>query len=101
MVTLSLDELFPRNIHSGGSEAHCGAFDIIVVSRPWTPGEDAVLAWAVSQDAALLVDISPLPDGRDLFHLRRLHERQTVEDAMTEHLSHLEVSLRQRVAIAT
>lgn len=101
MLTLELDELFPRSVEAGGSQGFCGALDIVAIVKPLTPGEDAVLAWCIAQDGSFLVEVSTLPDGRDLFLLRRLHTKQTLQDAIREQALHLEKSLRARVSIAT
>lgn len=86
--------MFPRQIRSGGSEGYCGALDIVLISKPFTPGEDAVLFWAVCQDASVLVDIYPLDDGRDVILLQRLHTGQSLIDAVKEQQVHMQQVLK-------
>lgn len=90
---MELRDLFARTVRVGGSAAYVGAFDIVVVSKPFTPGEDAVMAWVQAQDDAMLVDMFPSGDGFDVTHLRRLHTKQTMADAIQEQSRHLSACL--------
>jgi hypothetical protein len=88
-------DMWPRRIHSGGSEAWCGEAVIVACTRPFTAGEDAVLAWVTQQDAVELVGVMPLPDGRDLMLFDRSYLTQTSEEAHQEHADHLRKVLAQ------
>lgn len=101
MLTLNLAELFPRSIEVGGSLGYCGALDIVAITKPLSAGEDAVLAWCLAQDSAYLTDLGYLADGRDVFVLRRLHKKQTLDAAVSEQVEHMKKTLSGRVAIAT
>ena len=54
------------------------------ILRPFTPGEDAVAAWIVAQDACNLVDLVHLGDGRDLCVFERLYHRESYERAKAQ-----------------
>lgn len=95
-LTLSWGNSFPRALHAGGSEGYLGAHDIYLITRPFTKGEEQVLAWAEQQDGATLVEIVPLQDGRDLLILARDHTRQTRKDAENEHRFHIMSLIRSR-----
>ena len=83
-ILSSVLESYSRHIKVGNSEAWCGANFIVLIANPFTAGEDAVVAWARAQDDAELVDVIGLTDGRDYVILRRLHSKQTYQDALRE-----------------
>lgn len=83
--TLDWAPAFSRKVRAGESEAYLSALDIVVISKPFTAGEDAVMSWVNAQDGTTLSAITPLVDGRDLLHLRREHTRQSLGDAVLEH----------------
>lgn len=87
--TLECAQVFPRRFRAGDSEAYLTAFDIIVLTRPFTAGDVAVLTWVQLQDDTLLREIAPLKDGRDVIVLRRMHSRQTLADAVQEERRHM------------
>lgn len=79
---------YPRRLKVGESVAYVGALEVVIISKPFTPGEDAVFAWANSADETTLVDIAPLDDGRDFILLKREHTKQSLEDAVREFQMH-------------
>lgn len=83
-ILSSVLETYSRHIKVGNSEAWCGANFIVLMANPFTAGEDAVVAWAKAQDDAELVDVIGLGDRRDYVILRRLHTKQTYQDALRE-----------------
>lgn len=68
----------------GESEGWCGANFIVLVLKPFTAGEDAVILWATRQDDSELVDILHLSDGRDYIVLQRKHSSQGYREAIRE-----------------
>lgn len=93
-------DFYPRRFTCGGSEAYVSARDMVVLAKPFTAGEDAVMAWCARQDSAVLVDIVPLVDGRDMIFLRRRHTQQNVLEALAEEFAHLH-SLTNKDLMAT
>ena len=95
-ILSSVLETYSRHVKVGDSEGWCGAHFIVLVLRAFTPGEDAVTAWAKAQDDAVLVDVVGLGDGRDYVVLRRQYVRQTYRDALREQqdYAHAFTSLR-------
>lgn len=89
MESIAWLETFPRSIAVGDAAGYCGALEIVLISRSFTPAEDAVVAWAVAQDDSELDEITYLPDGRDLMILRRAHVRQSLVDAVVEQRRHI------------
>lgn len=85
---------FPRKLRAGNSEAYVGALEIVVISKPFTAGEDAVMSWVNAQDETLLIDATPLPDGRDVLFLRRQHSKQSLTEAVLEHQRHVRTVVR-------
>ena len=83
-ILSSVLESYSRHIKVGDSEGFCGANFIVLISRAFTAGEDAVMLWAQMQDDATLVDIINLSDGRDYIILKRLYIKQTYRDALNE-----------------
>jgi hypothetical protein len=83
--TLPFSDAFSRKFRAGDSEAYVGATDVVVISKPFTPGEDAVVSWLLGQDSTYLEEAYALPDGRDLFLMRREHRLQTLASAIREH----------------
>jgi len=81
---MSVLEIYPRHIKVGDSEGWCGPSLMALALRPFTPGEDAVVAWAKAQDDAVLLDVVHLSDGRDYIVLERLHTKQTLRAALAE-----------------
>jgi len=81
---MSVLEIYPRHVKVGDSEGWCGPSLMALVLRPFTPGEDAVVAWAKAQDDAVLLDVVHLADGRDYMVLERLHSKQTLRAALAE-----------------
>ncbi len=77
-------ETYTRQIRVGDSEGMCGPRFITVLVRPFTAGEDAVMAWVRMQDDTRLYDIVPLRDGRDFIVFERQYLMQTYEDAYRE-----------------
>lgn len=67
---------------------------MVLVVKPFTPGEDAVMAWAQSQDGSELIDVLALADGRDYMVLRRLHTKQSFREALAESSAYAEGLLR-------
>ena len=96
--TLHCSQVFPRKFRAGDSEAYLTAFDIIVITRPFTAGDVAVLTWVTRQDDTLLREIAPLADGRDVIVLRRMHTRQPLADAVQEERRHMCRSLMAELA---
>lgn len=90
----SLTETYTRHIRVGDSEAHLGLGVITALVRPFTPGEDAVVAWIKLQDDALLLDLVPLSDGRDYVVLRRQYTRQSYAEALYESQEFARLMLR-------
>lgn len=82
--TLDWAHAYPRKVKAGESEAYLGALDVIVISKPFTAGEDAVMSWVNAQDGVELSGITPIPDGRDLMLLTRQHTRQSLSEAVLE-----------------
>jgi len=76
--------VYPRHIKVGDSEGWCGPVLMTAITRPFTPGEDAVFAWLLLQDDSTLLDIIHLTDGRDYIVFRRQHTRQTLREALVE-----------------
>lgn len=89
MVNIRWVDMWPRSFCVGGSEAYLGATNIVLVTKPFTPGEDAVVTWARLQDDCTLVGTHHLSDGRDLILLERLHSKQSLEEATMEQRRHL------------
>jgi hypothetical protein len=83
-ILSSVLETYSRHVKVGNSEGWAGANFIVLMANPFTAGEDAVIAWAKAQDDAELVDVVGLGDGRDYVILRRLHTKQTYNDALRE-----------------
>jgi hypothetical protein len=81
---MSVLEIYPRHIKVGDSEGWCGPSLMSLLLRPFTPGEDAVVAWACAQDDAALLEVVHLSDGRDYVVLERLHTKQTIRAALAE-----------------
>jgi hypothetical protein len=79
---MSVCETYYKSIRVGDSEAHLGALLVTAILRPFTPGEDAVVAWILTQDATNLLDLVHLQDGRDLCVFERLYQRETYEQAI-------------------
>lgn len=77
-------ETYTRWVRVGDSEAMCGPRLIVTLSRPFTPGEDAVMTWVRMQDDTQLIDIVPLKDGRDFIIFERLYTKQTYAQATEE-----------------
>lgn len=82
--TLEWAYAFPRKVKAGESEAYLGPLDVIVISKPFTAGEDAVMSWVSAQDDVDLMSFTHLSDGRDVLFLNRLHTRQSLTDALLE-----------------
>lgn len=89
MVNLSWADMWPRQFAVGGSEAYLGATVIVLIAKPFTAGEDAVVTWALLQDDCFLVGTHHMGDGRDLILLERLHRKQSLEEANLEQRRHL------------
>ena len=81
---LTWRDFWSRSFYSGGSEAHLGAQLAIVISKPFTAGENAVFAWLSVQDDSVLRSWYGLEDGRDLFLLDRMFARQSRQEALEE-----------------
>lgn len=77
-------ETYTRQVRVGDSEAMCGPRFICAILRPFTAGEDAVMAWVRMQDDSRLIDLVPLKDGRDFAVFERNYATQTFEDAYRE-----------------
>lgn len=95
-------DMWPRQFVVGGSEAYFGAESIVLITRPFTAGEDAVVTWAMLQDRCHLIGTHHMSDGRDLMLLQRLYEKQSREEAHLEQRRHLarkldEIGLSTRV----
>lgn len=83
-VLRSVLETYSRHVKVGDSEGWCGANYIVMLVRPFTPGENAVMTWVRAQDEASLVDSLSLGDGRDYIILKRHYTKQTYTDALNE-----------------
>lgn len=86
---LAAAAIYPRCTEIGGSRAYCGPAFMVSVTRPFTAGEDAVMAWCRAQDDIVLHDWLPLLDGRDLMVLERLHTKQSYPAALREQEEHI------------
>lgn len=75
---------YPRRLAVGDSFAFVGPVFALAVLRLETPAADAVAAWVDAQDSVELVASAPLPDGRDVALLRRLHTKQSMSEALEE-----------------
>lgn len=82
-------ETYHKHIKVGESQGWCGPSLISLVLKPFTPGEDAVIAWAVAQDDADLLDMVHLNDGREYVVLARRHTKQSLRDALAEQWDYL------------
>ena len=87
-------ETYTRWVRVGDSEAMCGPRFIVVLSRPFTAGEDAVMTWVRMQDDTHLMDIVPLKDGRDFIVFEREYTKQTYGQACEEARRYTEALLR-------
>lgn len=87
-------ETYTRTIKVGDSEAMFGPRFIVVISRPFTAGEDAIMTWVRMQDDSRLVDIVPLKDGRDFLVFERNYVKQTFAEAFEEARRYTEAILR-------
>ena len=83
-LLMAVAETYYKSIRVGDSEAHLGAVMVTAILRPFTPAEDAVVAWILAQDATNLVDLVHLKDGRDLCVFERLYQKQSYEQARAE-----------------
>lgn len=83
-LLISLAETYYKSIRVGDSEAHLGAVVIAAILRPFTPGEDGVVAWIRAQDDTNLRELVHLKDGRDLCVFERMYRDQTYEQARAE-----------------
>jgi hypothetical protein len=83
-LLMSVADTYYRSVRVGDSEAHLGVLVVTALLRPFTPGEDAVVAWVLAQDACNLLDLVHLKDGRDLCIFERLYLKQSFEHAQTE-----------------
>jgi hypothetical protein len=81
---MSVLETYHKHIKVGDSEGWCGPSLMVVVLRPFTPGEDAIITWACAQDDAELLEVLHLQDGRDYIVLARRHTKQTLQAALAE-----------------
>jgi hypothetical protein len=90
---MSVLEIYPRHIKVGDSEGWCGPSLMALCLRPFTPGEDAVIAWACAQDDAVLLEVLHLDDGRDYIVLERLHTKQSLRAALAEQNTFLAASI--------
>lgn len=90
---MSVIETYHKHVKVGESQGWCGPSLIVLVLKPFTPGEDAVIAWAMAQDETQLLDMVHLHDGRDYAVLARRHVKQTLQDALKEQQVYL-ASLR-------
>jgi hypothetical protein len=88
-ILMSVLEIYPRHIKVGDSEGWCGPSLMALILRPFTPGEDAVVAWATAQDDTNLLDLVHMADGRDYVVLERLHVKQSLRQALQEQNEYL------------
>lgn len=86
---MSVIETYTRHIKVGDCEGWSGPSLMVLVIKPFTPGEDAVIAWAQAQDDAEVLDVLHLQDGRDYVVLMRLHSKQSLRDALAEQQAYL------------
>lgn len=91
-IVSSVLETYSRHIKVGDSEAWCGPHFVVLLIRPFTAGEDAVVAWARAQDEATLIDHVPLKDGRDYLVLQREYVTQSYRQALTEAMVYAEIA---------
>ena len=80
----SVLEHYTRHVRVGDSEAWFGLRLVTVITRPFTPGEDAIAAWVRVQDGCELLALLHLNDGRDYVVLQRTYTLQTYQDALQE-----------------
>ena len=102
MLKLAWADMWPRSFHAGESSAYVGATNIVLVTKPFTAGEDAAVTWALLQDECTLAGTCHLSNGNDLMLLDRCHRYQSLEDALMEQRRHLarkldEIGVRVRV----
>lgn len=92
---MSVLEVYPRHVKVGDSEGWCGPSLMVLILRPFTPGEDAVVAWALALDDTNVLTVLHLRDGRDYIVLERLHTKQTLRAALKEQDSYLNNFIRR------
>ncbi len=97
---LAWSDFWARSFSCGGSEAFVGADMIVCATKPFTAGEDAVMAWIAVQDKAVLSLLVSLADGRDLMLLERLHLLQSRSEAFAEQQAHLAARLERARRVA-
>lgn len=57
---------------------------MVLILRPFTAGEDAVIAWATLQDDSEMVGLIHMTGGRDYIVLQRLYASQSYREALRE-----------------
>lgn len=96
LESLKWEDLWPRHVAYGECEAWCGGGLIVCITRAFTPDEDLVFDWVMSQDSCELFGVAHLEDGRDLIVLDRTFTKQSRHDAQMEHQKHIRDVLESR-----